>query len=690
MGLVLRPCNVMPLHSKTLLLAVALKFVLFPCMAKPDRVDSLLNALALVQEDSLKVDLLLKVAMEMGFSDHKGSLEKVNQAYALAQKRGYPGMEYKAIQLMGQAYYDFGELDSAMFFFNKARTYYEKIEDASSLRMSYRSIAQVHQERRSFEEATEYFHLSAQLAQQLEDTIALGNTYNDLGSLKISQAWYRGEDNMDSSRAYTYFREAVPYFLKAKNIFQPVGYHRGVALANGNLAIIYQELNQLEESLKYSFEALDYFEEMDYQGYMAISYNQIAQTYLELGRHGKALQMAEQALAIAEEMDRKPDLRNAYGKLSYIYEAMGNYRDALHYQKAFFNIHDQMLGEQTQGRITELEQAYKAEQKEREIRLLNEQKAFERSRYIRQRLWLASTFAGLVLMIVLATLLSRSNRLRKKAHRILLAKNEELEAQKNEIQSQHDLIQEQHQQISRHNMELKELYKEQQILQTMVAHDLKSPLNKIRGLVSVLQDSGSLEEKERALLDRINSITEGGTRLIGELTFLSSLENGRFQPQYERFELSRFITDTLNDHRYYAALKGVEVIPQLTEHPVFIHMDKAVLTRILDNLLSNAIKFSHAGDRVWVRTWDGNGRFGMVVVDEGPGITEADQGKLFKRFQKLSNRPTGGESSSGLGLSIVKELVNRLGGEVKVFSRVGNGSSFGVTFPQEEPETVPK
>jgi signal transduction histidine kinase len=103
---------------------------------------------------------------------------------------------------------------------------------------------------------------------------------------------------------------------------------------------------------------------------------------------------------------------------------------------------------------------------------------------------------------------------------------------------------------------------------------------------------------------------------------------------------------------------------------------------VADNLISNAVKFSPFGSSVEVSLLDDDQNAGFSVKDEGPGLSEADKSQMFGHFQKLSAQPTGGESSTGLGLSIVKKIVQAHAGVIEVESTLGEGARFIVLFPR--------
>jgi two-component system sensor histidine kinase/response regulator len=113
-----------------------------------------------------------------------------------------------------------------------------------------------------------------------------------------------------------------------------------------------------------------------------------------------------------------------------------------------------------------------------------------------------------------------------------------------------------------------------------------------------------------------------------------------------------------------------------------VRADREAACQVLDNLVSNAIKFSPSGKSVTLRIEDGPGQWVTVVVkDQGPGFTEEDKSKMFRRYGRLTARPTGGEPTTGLGLSIVKRLVATMNGRIAVESRPGEGAEFFVRLP---------
>ncbi len=113
-------------------------------------------------------------------------------------------------------------------------------------------------------------------------------------------------------------------------------------------------------------------------------------------------------------------------------------------------------------------------------------------------------------------------------------------------------------------------------------------------------------------------------------------------------------------------------------------VDKNYLTQVFENLLSNAIKFSPRDKDVWIRVKEINGEIWVYFIDEGPGIEKDEMNRLFGKYQRLSAKPTGGEHSTGLGLSIVKKYVDVMGGRVWCESESGKGSYFIVALKRSQ------
>jgi signal transduction histidine kinase len=168
--------------------------------------------------------------------------------------------------------------------------------------------------------------------------------------------------------------------------------------------------------------------------------------------------------------------------------------------------------------------------------------------------------------------------------------------------------------------------------------------------------------------------------LIKNMLSVNRLERESISPEIDFHNIVQILTTSLNRFEEIANRKGISLHFE-SQVPIFMaQTDQEYLTEIIDNLVSNAIKFSYADSSVSVKLECTSSYFEIAVQDQGQGILPEEMNLLFGRFQKLSAKPTSNESSTGLGLSIVKELAEQLGGTVSCDSQIGKGTCFTVKF----------
>lgn len=250
----------------------------------------------------------------------------------------------------------------------------------------------------------------------------------------------------------------------------------------------------------------------------------------------------------------------------------------------------------------------------------------------------------------------------------LAAQNEEISAQADQIYSQND--------------ELVLLNEQKNKFLGIASHDLKSPLKRVDallGLVKASPDATVASQKE--YFDIIGATVDGMQKLVGQLLDINKIEQGKHEIHLESFDLIKFSQSILSTFESQAAQKSIQLLFESQLLALSVKSDKMILAQILENLLSNALKFSSSNTSVRLEITIAETGVSLSVHDQGPGIKESELSLLFGKFQKLSNRPTAGESSSGLGLSIVKDLAMSLKGSVDCQSEIGKGSTFRVTLP---------
>jgi signal transduction histidine kinase len=222
----------------------------------------------------------------------------------------------------------------------------------------------------------------------------------------------------------------------------------------------------------------------------------------------------------------------------------------------------------------------------------------------------------------------------------------------------------------------------------IVAHDLKNPLGVILGRTEMLSDLLGMEppqlEQARSQLEHVRLSARRLTEMVDILIkdAMSDALDIRIRPQ--PLDLAALVDEAASANRPLAEQKGQTILVR-GEKPVNATGDHARLREAVDNLVSNAIKYSPPGTGIDISLERRGGEASIKVKDQGAGLSPEDMSRLFGRFQRLSAKPTAGESSTGLGLSIVKRIIELHGGTIRASSDgPGAGATFEIVLPTSD------
>jgi PAS domain S-box-containing protein len=232
------------------------------------------------------------------------------------------------------------------------------------------------------------------------------------------------------------------------------------------------------------------------------------------------------------------------------------------------------------------------------------------------------------------------------------------------------------------NQRLQALNEEKNSFLGAAAHDLKSPLNGVLGLIQLFKrktDNLTIEQQE--YLRYVEQSCTSMKMMITNLLDINRIEQGTNMLSPAHFSLRSLLQQQMKLFKEASDRKNIAMVLEDNHDEIFMYSDPALVERISDNLISNALKFSFPKGSVWITVTQANSHVTLQVKDRGPGISKDEIGLLFNKFKKLTPRPTAGESSTGLGLSIVKELVQLLRGRIYVDSEEKVGTTFIVELP---------
>jgi signal transduction histidine kinase len=255
--------------------------------------------------------------------------------------------------------------------------------------------------------------------------------------------------------------------------------------------------------------------------------------------------------------------------------------------------------------------------------------------------------------------------------------------QKLKIESQQSDIRQKNEQLVNRNLQLIALDEQRKHLMHVFAHDLRSPLNQIIGISGLLQKhKNQLDEEDQVLLSQIEREGRQINTMLSRILEDSLQGDSQSMVIKEQVRVHELVKEIVSRYLPIAAKKDIEIDVSICAEDFEFNTDYLLLFLVLENLLSNAIKFSPKNTRVGISSTCSEEHIRFEVSDEGPGFSDEDKLSLFQPFQQLSARPTAGEPSIGLGLSIVKRYINELGGKVVLESEKGKGANFILTIPR--------
>ncbi len=296
-------------------------------------------------------------------------------------------------------------------------------------------------------------------------------------------------------------------------------------------------------------------------------------------------------------------------------------------------------------------------------------------------------FEILFFSIGLSYKISENEREKTKAQQKLivqLQENERLQANyarelEDRVEERTREITERQSELERQTEKLEELNEEKNHLIGIVAHDLRNPLTSALSLVKYLKENPENNKQDfPETIGIVNSSLERMNSMIDKILDIRAIESQTLNVVYEEIHLPEFLYEIINNFSAKAESKSIRILKDI--EPVVIRSDRHFLTEIVENLISNALKFSPEGKEVRISACRNDKKIVISVTDQGPGFTEQDKKLLFLKYQRLSAKPTHGESSTGLGLSIVKKFIEKLNGNIELDSESGKGSTFNLIF----------
>ncbi len=640
-----------------------------------------------------------------------------------------------------------GKYADALDFHLQALRLFEQTGDQRGIANAYDNLAQMYQSQGEYDYALTYYQKAIDIKEKVGDRWAVAVTQDHIGNLYLAQRKYA---------------EAIDYHIRALKLRAELGDKSGMTASFSHIADIYEQQGKYLDALDYLFTVLKLRSDMGDMQALPSTLLNIGRIYHLQNRLQDALSYTLKSLDAAKSINAKPDLKEAYYQLYLIHMQMKNTTEALAAYTRYTAYKDSIFTAQSAKRFAELKEYYEAEQRQKEIELLQRDKELqqvvlkekeqsialleksqeiktlqlkqrdvkiklmeekrlsevaqlekekieqelkikqqeaERERQSREIELLAKTnqvreleakqqrllFIGgisLALLVIIGG--GVVMRQQQQAAKALAEKTKLIERQNLELMRQKAIVE-------RQRDELAEANKLKNEFLAIAAHDLKNPLQTVMGFASLLSEEESQTDEAKEMANVIMRSSQRMYKLITDLLEVAAQEAGKTQLEKSFVNLSDLLNAVVEENQPNAQAKA-QTLHLVTEPHLLVEVDGAKIRQVFDNLISNAVKYSPYGKsitvsckRLAVSATNANAPTAYVQVaikDEGQGLSEDDMKNLFGKFKRLSAKPTGGESSTGLGLSITKQLVELHGGRIWAESEgKGKGATFFVELP---------
>ncbi|MBS1515829.1 MAG: tetratricopeptide repeat protein [Bacteroidetes bacterium] len=630
--------------------------------------------------DNDEINSLLDSYKDLPKSNPQKALVSAQDAYEISGKNNFEEGKIRSLLLMGESFYALAEFELALKKFYEALAIALRLQNKKYEADVYHWLGNTNQSLSSYEAALEFYFKSLNLKKDLPDKLSESLTLNNIGII------YKLINN---------YPKSLEYYLISLELKEQYGDRKTVANTLNNIGLMYNTLGEYKKSNEYLFKSLKFIDKNNSIIDEANVLNNIGMNYKAVGNYGKALDYYNESLNLIKMTHSKDDEGNVLSNIGTIFSMLKNEEKAIEKFNECLEISRRIGNRKGEAfSLLNLGISYLA--------LENYSKA---KSYLKDSLKISSEIN--VKDIKMSALMYLSELYEKipdieaafkyykeyhELERYLNNAETQIKSKGLIVQYESEKNRREYEAAREKNIELEQMIQKLDALNeekdhyiSIISHDLRDPLSAIYGITDLILSEQDTTTKEE-LLEYIDSINKSSTKvlkILRQLLKINEIESGKLEVHPENLSLINLLKSTLEDYENRAADKKISLI-FLPEKDYVIMGDKGSLSSVFSNLISNAVKYSPQGKNIYINTSYSEGYVQVEIKDEGPGLTIKDKEKIFEKFAKLSARPTGGEDSIGLGLSLVKRLVNLNNGKVWVESVQGEGAAFFVKLPGKE------
>lgn len=520
----------------------------------------------------------------------------------------------------------------------------------------------------SAKDALRYYEELGDIEQQAHLHNSIGNTLGNIG------------DNIESLHS----------FYRALELHEVIGNIRGIQMSLGNIGTLFASLGDVERGLEYFERALAIALETGNTEDSGSHLCNIGNVYRKIGDYPRALEYFHRALRIFEEIGDRRRIAALYGNIGTVSFYCGDFDEALSCLKNALQVAEELedsygiaLWRTNIGELYSTQEWQHFNLEKAEEYLLGALAVQEKAGAMVDQYWIHKILGNVYKLQErwkeAFYHMEKFYHLKDEYHNLSTVKSVTDSDSKRKI----EIISKEKEITDAKNAELEIANKLKTKLLGIAAHDLKNPLGNILGFVKMLLEETPPESEHHEMLMMINESSQNMLKLIGDLLESSAAEIGAMTLEQDTIDAAEILRTVIYSNISAAQAKKQKIESKIENIQVIA--DPKRLRQVMENLISNAIKYSPPSRNITARLIRDGVYARIEVQDEGQGLTQEDMSKLFGQFQRLSAQPTGGETATGLGLSIVKQIVELHGGKIWAESEGKNkGATFIVELPLAE------
>ncbi len=592
-------------------------------------VDSLLKRLDVEQMDSSRQKIYNRIGRAYMYNNAKKAIIYFTQALELAKKTNNDLQTANNYYSIGYCNLQIGDFDKSLDNYFSSTKLYEKINDEGRLVNALMSIGNVYFKNSSLSKSNEYYDKCEVLIKKLKDSTQLGYLYAERGLV------------YDQLKKYD---TAIIYLQNALQISKAIGDEVFTGDLYSNMGLTYKHLKNEAKALQYFDSVKIYYKKVTDLPLdnTAALFNNIGATYAQIANYTAAKDAFTKSIEYGIATGNRSIEMENYLNLSDMYGNMKNYEQQAVFLKKYYNLKDSLFTTDSKNQLTQLEADYQIEKKNGQLekeKLKTIKQENQRNIFIVLALTSLSVLGGLFYF-----------------YRRIKQSNIAINTQKDELQK---------------------LNQVKDRLFSILSHDLRNPLVTLQSYLTLSDHATITPEKKELYKQQTHQAVTQTSNMLDNLLVWATMQIKNTTPALLPINVADCVEDAISAVKAQSTQKSIEFVTQIEVNSVVSEYN--ILLIALRNILTNAVKYSPANSRIWVNAGIKNEKKYIAIIDEGVGLSQEQINDLLNN-EVATTIGTQGEKGSGLGLFLVKELLQKTNALLHIESEKDKGSTFSIIF----------